>query len=100
MIIGCETFSGCNNLRAVTIGSSIKAIGGVAFSNCSNLVEFNIGVEKFEEKRDEDGYRIPFKKDGLTTYYYGYADDVFLGCSSLSLKEKAKIKKTGYRGDF
>ena len=75
--IGEHAFADCTNLTTVTIGSSIQSIKYGAFKNCSSLTTVNINVEKVE-----------------------YGDSVFSGCSSLSLKEKKKIRDTGYTGGF
>ena len=91
VIIG-NAFSDCSALTTVTIGNGIRNIGGNAFSNCSSLTSFNIGVEKIDLG----------KKNYINNdyYYSGYAESVFSGCSSLSLKERKKIRDTGYEGSF
>ena len=102
--ISSRAFSGCKNLKTVTIGSGIKGIGAGAFEYCSSLTTFNIGVEKLEKKRGEWGGTMYI--EGYEFCYYGYGDeylqseDVFKGCSSLSLKAKKKIRDTGYEGSF
>ena len=73
-------FENCTSLVTVNIGNGIQTIGNEAFKNCSSLTSFNIGVEYL--------------------YSLSRSSDVFKGCSSLSLKEKAKIRKTGYTGSF
>lgn len=70
-------FAYCKNLKTVNIGKGIKSIAKETFYYCSSLITVNINVEKVE---------------------YGYS--VFSGCSSLSLKEKKKIRDTGYTGGF
>ena len=77
--IASSAFEKCTALVSVTIGKGIETIGSDAFRDCSSLKTFNIGVENL-------------------SYEYDY--DVFSGCSALSLKEKKKIKDTGYRGSF
>jgi len=74
--IGNMAFFDCP-LTSITIGKGIESIRSGAFGYCSSLTTFNIGVEQVE-----------------------YGDNCFEGCSSLGLKEKSKIKKTGYRGEF
>jgi len=101
--ISDRAFSGCINLKTVIIGSGIKGIGQEAFKNCSSLTTFNIGVEKLEKKVDEWGKAMPI--EGYEYGDYGYDDNYFMegifsGCSSLSLKEKKKIRDTGYKGSF
>lgn len=86
--ISYGAFDGCINLKTVTIGSGIKGIGVGAFNDCSSLTTFNIGVEKLE------------KREGDWNSTHGYGESVFEGCSSLSLKEKAKIRKSGYEDNF
>ena len=78
-------FYDCTNLTTVTIGSGIQSIGKCAFSDCSNLTTVNIGVENVEYKYEVE---------------YGEKGGVFSGCSALSLKEKQKLRKTGYTGGF
>ena len=90
-LIRTKVFDGCKNLKTVIIGNGIKTIGEEAFEDCSSLTTFNIGVEKL----DADGFYI-----GMNWYNAGYGDDVFEGCSSLSLKELKKIRDTGYSGSF
>lgn len=91
-VIEYNAFSNCSALTTVTIGNGIKAISSEAFKNCSSLTTFNIGVEKLSSGGylyiDYGGYRT------------GYNDSVFNGCSSLSLKERKKIRDTGYEGSF
>ena len=70
-------FGSCKNLRTVTIGNGTEAIGEDTFADCENLKTVNIGngTEVIESR-------------------------AFSGCSALSLKEKQKIRKTGYDGGF
>ena len=86
--IGNYAFSDCTNLTTVTIGSGIQSIGKCAFKDCSNLTTVNIGVEKLE------------KGSYAGAYETGYGEKVFSGCSALSLKEKQKLRKTGYTDGF
>ena len=82
-------FIGCSALTTVTIGSGIESIKNRAFANCSSLTTFNIGVEKLYSNK--------------SLYYTddkGYGYNVFNGCSSLNLKEKKKIRDTGYSDSF
>ena len=83
--IGNYAFYDCTNLTTVTIGSGIQSIGKCAFKNCSNLTTVNIGVENVEYK-----YAVE----------YGEKGGVFSGCSALNLKEKQKLRKTGYTDGF
>ncbi len=77
-VIGASTFADCTNLTSATIGSGIQSIESEAFKNCSSLTTVNIGVEKLIR----------------------CGRNVFEGCSSLSLKERKKIRDTGYIGAF
>ncbi len=79
--IGSFAFSKCRTLITVTIGKGIKEMGDGAFSYCSSLTTFNIGSTE-------------------SVNYSCYRTYVFEGCSSLSLKAKARIMETGYKGQF
>ena len=46
-----------------------------------------------------DNY-FDFPVQELAGYHYGYGNDVFSGCSSLTLKEKKKLKETDYTDSF
>jgi cell surface protein len=85
-------FECCEHLKTVNIGKGIKSIRHHAFKGCSSLTTVNIGAEKLEA-----GSYINVQE---TSYETGYGNDVFSGCSSLSLKEKKKIRDTGYTGGF
>lgn len=89
---GHETFGYCKNLKTVNIGKGIKSIGDYAFRYCRNLTTVNIGAEKLER-----GSYINVRGDSYDT---GYGRGVFEGCSSLSLKDRKKIRDTGYTGSF
>lgn len=73
-------FADCKELKTVSIGKGIKLITDAAFENCSSLKNITIKAEK-------------------VNYGY-YSDKIFSGCSSLSLKDKKKLKDTGYTGVF
>lgn len=72
------TFMNCPNLKSVTLPSTLTEIGNLAFSDCSALTEVII----------PEGTKI--KSDIFT----------FVRCTSLSLATRAKIKATGYTGEF
>ncbi len=91
IIIGYAVFSLCRELKTVSIGSGIKLIWEEAFKDCSSLTAVNINVEHLST--DNHYYNGE-------TYYGGYGKNVFLGCSSLSIKEKQKLRKTGYKDRF
>ena len=93
-IIGWSAFADCKELKTVSIGKGIKLIRDKAFENCSNLRTVTIGVENFIETYGEPEYR------GFRPQTGGYGHNVFSGCSSLSLKDKKKLKDTGYTGEF
>lgn len=85
-VINDFAFENCEALTTVTIGKGIKEIGNGAFAGCSSLTTFNIDLSE----------SVIYRYGG-----YGYHGTyVFKGCSSLSLKEKAKIMKSGYKGEF
>ena len=98
--IGAAAFFGCTNLTTVTIGSGIRSIRDGAFEDCSSLTTVNIGAEKlvggsYISVLENDAFE---RRSYERTYETGYGDYVFSGCSALSLKEKQKIRKTGYTG--
>lgn len=93
-------FRDCTACTTVSIGSGIRVINSGAFSGCSSLTTFNIGVEKLEKTYEGKNY-CDLSYAGYASYFwYGYGVDVFEGCSSLSLKERKKIRDTGYQGGF
>ena len=115
LLIDDATFSGCKNLKTVTIGNGVQAIGGNAFSDCSALTTVTIGngikgilEDAFKGCSSLTSVNIGVEKIDLDECYYiddhcyysGYAESVFSGCSSLSLKERKKIRDTGYEGSF
>ncbi len=73
------TFMECPNLKSVTLPASLTKINGIPFNGCAALSEVKI----------PDGTKIEYKKS-----------TVFSMCSSLTLAVKAKIKATGYTGEF
>mgnify|MGYP000907906530 CR=1 FL=1 len=81
-VISAQAFPGCTNLATVTIGSGIQSIGKCAFSDCTSLTTVNIGAENVKY---EDNYN---------------GRGSFSSCSALSLKEKQKLRESGYRGEF
>ena len=87
-------FADCKELKTVSIGKGIKLIEAEAFYNCSNLRTVTIGVENFIATYGDPNDRGERPQTG------GYGYNVFSGCSSLSLKDKKKLKDTGYTGEF
>lgn len=75
-------FASCSNLKSVTFPKTLKSIARASFNKCANLTEVIIpeGL-KIEYADDGDGFTFKF-------------------CSSLNLATKAKIKATGYKGEF
>ena len=89
-------FSGCVNLRTLTIGKNVATIPEGSFKNCSNLTSFSVADDNtnfkdidgvlfrkdgetlisFPAKKDGDSYSIP----STVTTIYNYA---FSGCSNL-----------------
>lgn len=76
------TFMNCPNLKSVILPSTFTEIKGGPFGGCSALTEVII----------PDGIKIDYT--GMGSAY------AFLGCTSLSLATRAKIKATGYTGNF
>ena len=72
-------FKECPNLKSITLPSTLAELRGCVFNDCPALAEVII----------PEGTKINY-----TTNY------VFSGCTSLSLATRAKIKATGYTGDF
>ena len=93
-MIGWTAFADCKELKTVSIGKGIKLIEAKAFYNCSNLRTVTIGVENFIKTYGDPNDR------GVRPQTGGYGYNVFSGCSSLSLKDKKKLKDTGYTGEF
>lgn len=92
-IIPTGMFESCHELKEVTIPVSVKEIYTTAFRNCEKLEKVN-----FPENAQ-------IKYTGGIIPKFGFdpdrkATDAFEGCSALSLKERAKIKATGYEGNF
>ena len=75
---GEDLFYKCPELKSVTIPASLTKIGAFAFAQCSALTEVKI----------PEGTEID------------YGSNAFAGCTSLSLATKAKIKASGYTGNF
>ena len=73
------TFMECQNLKSVTLPSTLTEIRGIPFSGCSALTEVII----------PEGTKINYK-DSRT----------FSMCTSLPLAAKSKIKASGYTGEF
>lgn len=73
------TFMECPNLKSVTLPSTLTEIRGIPFSGCSALTEVII----------PEGTKINYKHRST-----------FSMCTSLPLAAKAKIKATGYTGEF
>ena len=71
-------FMDCPNLKSITLPSTLTELGDSVFNYCPALAEVII----------PEGTKIKY---GLY---------VFTGCSSLPLAAKAKIKATGYTGNF
>ena len=71
-------FMDCPNLKSITLPSSLAELRGCVFNNCPALAEVII----------PEGTKI------------NYRSKVFTDCSSLPLAAKAKIKASGYTGEF
>ncbi len=79
---GGFVFASCSNLKSVTFPKTLKSIARGSFNKCANLTEVII----------PEGLKIEYADggDGFT----------FKFCSSLNLATKAKIRATGYTGEF
>ena len=78
-------FMECPNLKSIPLPSSLAKLRGRDFQLCPALAEVII----------PEGTKINY-----TNYTGTGSDSVFSGCTSLSLATRAKIKATGYTGDF
>ena len=76
-------FMDCPNLKSITLPSSLAELRGCVFNNCPALAEVII----------PEGTKINYGESWEIS-------KVFTGCSSLPLAAKAKIKATGYTGEF
>lgn len=75
--IGGLAFYVGKNIQSITIPESVEYIGGQAFGLCENLVSVTMPKKQIE-----------------------YGGDAFIDCPKLTLKERKKIKDTGYTGKF
>lgn len=75
--IGALAFYIGKNIQSITIPESVEYIGEQAFDFCENLVSVTMPKKQIE---------------------YGY--NSFSNCPKLTLKERKKIKDTGYTGGF
>lgn len=76
-------FMDCPNLKSITLPSSLAVLRGCVFKNCPALAEVII----------PEGTKINYGNSWVISV-------VFAGCSSLPLATRAKIKATGYNGNF
>lgn len=76
-------FMDCPNLKSITLPSSLAVLRGYVFCNCPALAEVII----------PEGTKINYGESWVIS-------GVFTGCSSLPLATRAKIKATGYNGNF
>ncbi|WP_288516088.1 leucine-rich repeat domain-containing protein [uncultured Treponema sp.] len=81
-VVSGFVFASCSNLKSVTFPKTLKSIARGSFNKCANLTEVII----------PEGLKIEYADDGN-----GFT---FKFCSSLNLATKAKIKATGYTGEF
>ena len=115
-VIDEYAFGGCTALTTVSIGSGIKCIRSKVFGDCTALTSFNIGVaylgntdtdnsptfkiESFDIELIKFTEHYSDKEVEVYRFLQGYASDAFVGCTALSLKEKKKIRDSGYTGEF
>lgn len=77
-------FEECSELKSVTLPASLTHINNNVFSLCSALTEVII----------PEGTKINYSEIWVGN------PTAFIGCTSLSLATRAKIKATGYTGQF
>lgn len=99
-------FSGCNAIEGITLPYALNTISQKAFCDCTALreIELTKSIRSIEAHAFSGCYslREVVFGDGCRKIDWGsmYTADVFLGCTNLSLKSKARIRKLGYKGKF
>lgn len=99
-------FSGCTAIENIKLPYALNTVSQKAFSDCSNLkeIEFTKSIRFIEAHAFDNCYslrEVTFG-EGCRKVEWGsmYTGDVFTGCTNLSLKSKARIRKLGYKGKF
>lgn len=82
-------FSNCESLETLVISDGIEFMGAGSFQNCINLTNVTLPVKQIEYKSSRRYY-----EDGSYDIY------CFSNCPRISLKDRKKIKETGYTGTF
>ena len=98
-VLPARAFKDCVDLRSVTIGDSVKAIGDEAFCMCTGLTEIDLGgVEKL-------GYHALWGCDSVSAIDLGkvkeIGDSALSGCrllSSVDLSAAVSVGKTPFSG--
>ncbi|MBQ8291547.1 MAG: leucine-rich repeat protein [Clostridia bacterium] len=72
--IETHTFSGCTNLRTVTLGENVSSIGSYAFPNATSIIYNNSGLTLEEVKAAFYGYRKIIMPDGSVCYVNGITE--------------------------
>ena len=115
-------FEGCNSLEKMILPKELKTISWNCVKGCKALKAITLpdGLEKIDiyafQESVLESIVIPtsVKSIGRMAFYYysslktvniraehvNYGDATFSDCSSLSLKEQAKMRKTGYTDEF
>ena len=82
--IEANAFSNCESLETLIISDGIEAMGSGAFQNCTNLTNVTLPAKQIEYEGGENGSTM----------------NAFYNCPRISLKDRKKIKETGYSGTF
>ena len=71
------TFTGCSNLKSISIPSSMKRIGGFSFEYCKNLKEVTIYVKDLDHLVVSDYTFSQIAKNGGKLYVHENLIDVY-----------------------
>ncbi|MDR1308279.1 MAG: leucine-rich repeat domain-containing protein [Treponema sp.] len=110
--IASAAFADCTKLTTIKLPSTLQIIGSVdyymelgaakstpgAFENCKALTAILVPdtIKQIEFYIEPGIYR----NESREGYTYQRDADHFAGCSSLSLREQAKLRNLGYKGRF
>ncbi len=81
--IGHEAFSGCMNLKTVSLPTTLTWIGAYAFNGCASLTVINIPSSVTSIGRQAFAGCSNLSKVTLNADIECMGDDVFLGCTAL-----------------